>query len=205
MVCYRDVGLSELTDTEKYKELEFHGIAHAKRFISRETGPEVNLNTFLITYITPNIPISIHIDHYNVRAIMALLRILETNDSSFALALSMSKFLTFEATYRVWNIWVYPDVIMVTSVEAQTDMPCLNRAEKPTRLTVKTTEKNITASKNVTNSSQTTTSSSGTAYASNYMLKSFSSSSTSHQNKKKNNANLKLNPMPVATTRKGTN
>jgi hypothetical protein len=92
-----------------------------------------------------------------------------------------------------------------TSVEAQTDMPCLNRAEKPTRLTVKTTEKNITASKNVTNSSQTTTSSSGTAYASNYMLKSFSSSSTSHQNKKKNNANLKLNPMPVATTRKGTN
>ena len=47
--------------------------------------------------------------------IMALLRTLETNDFSFALALSMSKFLTFEATYRVWNIWVYPDVIMANA------------------------------------------------------------------------------------------
>jgi len=67
VVCYRDDGLSELTDTEIYKELEPHGITHAKRFISRETGPEVNLNTFLITYNTPNIPISIRIDHINVR------------------------------------------------------------------------------------------------------------------------------------------
>jgi hypothetical protein len=42
---------------------------------------------------------------------MALLRTLETNDFSFALALSMSKFLTFEAT----NIWVYPDVIIANA------------------------------------------------------------------------------------------
>jgi len=41
---------------------------------------------------------------------MALLRTLETNDFSFALALSMSKFLTFEATYRV-----YPDIIMANA------------------------------------------------------------------------------------------
>ena len=41
-----------------------------------------------------------------------------------------------------------------TSVEAQTDMPWLNKADKPTRLTVKRTEKNITGSKKVTNSSQ---------------------------------------------------
>jgi hypothetical protein len=39
-------------------------------------------------------------------------------------------------------------------VEAQTDMPWLNRADKPTRLTVKTAEQNITASKKATNSSQ---------------------------------------------------
>jgi hypothetical protein len=63
----RDDGLSELTDIEIYKELEPHGIAHAKWFISRETGPEVKLNTFLITYNTPDIPISIRIGHYNVR------------------------------------------------------------------------------------------------------------------------------------------
>jgi hypothetical protein len=55
-------------------------------------------------------------------------------------------------------------------VEAQTDMPWLNRADKPTRLTVKITEKYITASKNVTNSFQTTTSSPGTAYASDSIL-----------------------------------
>jgi hypothetical protein len=55
VVCYRDDGLSELIDTEIYKALEPHGIAHAKRFISRETGPEVNLDTFLITYNTFNI------------------------------------------------------------------------------------------------------------------------------------------------------
>jgi hypothetical protein len=46
---------------------------------------------------------------------MVLLRTLETNDFSFALALSMSKFLTFEATYRIWNIWVYPDVILANA------------------------------------------------------------------------------------------
>jgi hypothetical protein len=67
VVCYTDDGLSELTDTEIYKELEPHGLAHAKRFISRETGPEVNLSTFLIIYSTHNIPISIRIGHYNVR------------------------------------------------------------------------------------------------------------------------------------------
>jgi len=67
VVCYRDDGLSELTDIELYKELEPHGITHAKWFISRETGPEVNLNTFLIIHNTPNIPISIRIGHYNVR------------------------------------------------------------------------------------------------------------------------------------------
>jgi len=91
-----------------------------------------------------------------------------------------------------------------TSVEAETDMPRLNRAEKQTRLTVKTTETYITASKKVTNSSQTTTSSSGRTYASDSMLKSASSSSTSHQNKKKNNASLTLNSKPVAKIRKGT-
>jgi hypothetical protein len=68
---------------------------------------------------------------------------------------------------------------------------------------LKTTEKYITASKNVTNSSQATKSSSGTAYASDSMLKSYSSSSTSHQNQKNNNASIKLNPKPVAKTRKG--
>jgi len=47
--------------------------------------------------------------------IMTLLRTLETNDFSFALALSIYKFLTFEATYRVWIIWVYPDVIMANA------------------------------------------------------------------------------------------
>ena len=72
-----------------------------------------------------------------------------------------------------------------TSMEAQTDMPRLNRADKPTRLTVKITAKIITASKKVTTFSYTTT-------------------STSHQNKKKNTANLKLNPKSVAKTRKGT-
>ena len=66
VVCYRDDGLSELIDTEIYKELEPHSIAHAKRFISRETGPEVNLNTFLIIYSTHNIPISIRIGQYNI-------------------------------------------------------------------------------------------------------------------------------------------
>jgi hypothetical protein len=45
----------QLIDTEIYKALEPHGIAHAKRFISRETGPEVNLDTFLITYNMLNI------------------------------------------------------------------------------------------------------------------------------------------------------
>ena len=67
VVCYRDDGLSELIDTEIYKELEPHGITHAKRFISRETRPEVNLNTFLIIYSTHNIPISIRIGQYNIR------------------------------------------------------------------------------------------------------------------------------------------
>jgi hypothetical protein len=47
--------------------------------------------------------------------IMVLLRTLETNNLSFALALSMFKFLTFEAAYRVWNIWVYPDAIMTNA------------------------------------------------------------------------------------------
>jgi hypothetical protein len=41
-----------------------------------------------------------------------------------------------------------------TSVEAQTDMSWLNRADKPTRLTVKTAEQNITASNKATKSSQ---------------------------------------------------
>jgi hypothetical protein len=42
------------------------------------------------------------------------------------------------------------------------------------------------------------------AYASDSILKSYSSSSTSHQNQKNNNASIKLNPKPVAKTRKGT-
>ena len=36
------------------------------------------------------------------------------------------------------------------------------------------------------------------------MLKSYSSSSTSHKNQKNNNASITLNPKPVAKTRKGT-
>jgi hypothetical protein len=47
--------------------------------------------------------------------IMALLRTLETNECSFALAFSLSKCLTFGTTYRARNIWVYPDVIMANA------------------------------------------------------------------------------------------
>jgi hypothetical protein len=63
----RDDDLSELTDAEICKELEPQGIINVKRFISRKTGQEVKLNTFLITFNTPNIPTSIHIGLYNVK------------------------------------------------------------------------------------------------------------------------------------------
>jgi hypothetical protein len=43
-----------------------------------------------------------------------------------------------------------------TSVETQTDITRLNKADKPTRLTAKTTGTIITPSKKVANSSQTT-------------------------------------------------
>ena len=67
IIRYRDDDLSELTDAEISKELEPQGIINVKRFISRKTGQEVKLNTFLITFNTPNIPTSIRIGLYNVR------------------------------------------------------------------------------------------------------------------------------------------
>jgi hypothetical protein len=79
IIRYRDDDLSELTDAEICKELEPQGIINVKRFISRKTGQEVKLNTVLITFNTPNI----------------------TDDFPLELTLSMSKFLTFEPTYRV--------------------------------------------------------------------------------------------------------
>ena len=69
-----------------------------------------------------------------------------------------------------------------TSVETQTDITWLNKAEKPTRLTVKNTEKNVNSSKKVTNSSQTTSSSRTTTTSDS--KSSTSSNSSSHQNKK---------------------
>ena len=67
IIRYRDDDLSELTDAEICKELEPQGIINVKRFISRKTGQEVKLNTFLITFNTPNIPTSIRIGLYNVK------------------------------------------------------------------------------------------------------------------------------------------
>ena len=59
--------MSELTDAEICKELEPYDITHVRRFISRKTGQEVKLNTFLITFYTPNIQTYIRIGLYNVR------------------------------------------------------------------------------------------------------------------------------------------
>ena len=67
IIRYRDDDLSELTDAEICKELEPHSFTHVKRFISLKTGQEIKLNTFLITFSTPNIPTSIRINLYNVR------------------------------------------------------------------------------------------------------------------------------------------
>jgi hypothetical protein len=67
-------------------------------------------------------------------------------------------------------------------VETQTDITRLNKADKPTRLTAKTTGKIITPSKKVANSSQTTSSSRTTPTSDSKL--STTSNSTSHQNKK---------------------
>ena len=82
-----------------------------------------------------------------------------------------------------------------TSVETQTDITWLNKADKPTRLMVENTEKIVNSSKNVTNSSQTTSSSRTTTTSDS--KSSTSSNSSSHQNKKEQK------PKPVATTEQG--
>jgi Mg-chelatase subunit ChlI len=69
-----------------------------------------------------------------------------------------------------------------TSVETQTDITWLNKADKPTRLMVKNTEKIVNSSKKVTNSSQTTSSSRTTTTSDS--KSSTSSNFSSHQNKK---------------------
>jgi Mg-chelatase subunit ChlI len=69
-----------------------------------------------------------------------------------------------------------------TSVETQTDITWLNKADKPTRLMVKNTEKIVNSLKKVTNSSQTTSSSRTTTTSDSES--STSSNSSSHQNKK---------------------
>jgi predicted RNase H-like nuclease (RuvC/YqgF family) len=78
----------------------------------------------------------------------------------------------------------YPSVTkpVFTSVETQTDITWLNKADKPTRLMVKNTEKIVNSLKKVTNSSQTTSSSRTTTTSDS--KSSTSSNSSSHQNKK---------------------
>jgi hypothetical protein len=41
----------------------------------------------------------------------------------------MSKFLTFEATYRVWDIWVYLDVIKANA-DGSWYVRCVERDQK---------------------------------------------------------------------------
>ena len=62
-----------------------------------------------------------------------------------------------------------------TSVETQTDITWLNKADKPTRLIVKNTEKIVNSSQTTSSSRTTTTSDSKSSTSSN---------SSSHQNKK---------------------
>jgi hypothetical protein len=54
-------------NAEIRKEYEPQAITHVKRLISRQTGQEVKLNTFLITFNTPNFPTSIRIGRYDIR------------------------------------------------------------------------------------------------------------------------------------------
>ena len=54
-------------NAEIRKEYEPQGITHVKRLISRQTEQEVKLNTFLITFNTPNFPTSIRIGRYDIR------------------------------------------------------------------------------------------------------------------------------------------
>ena len=70
-----------------------------------------------------------------------------------------------------------------TSVETQTDITWLNKADKPTRLMVKNTEKIVNSSKKVTNSSQTTSSSRTTTTSDS--KSSNSSNSSSHKKRTK--------------------
>ena len=67
IIRYRDDDLSELTDEEICRELAPQGITKVKRFISKKDGQEVKLNTFLLTFNSPNIPKSIHIGLYNIK------------------------------------------------------------------------------------------------------------------------------------------
>jgi hypothetical protein len=69
ILVYKLISFKKLQhcDAEICKELEPHGFTHVKRFISLKTGQEIKLNTFLITFSTPNIPTSIRINLYNVR------------------------------------------------------------------------------------------------------------------------------------------
>lgn len=247
IIRYRDDDLSELTDAEICKELEPQGITHVKRFISRKTGQEVKLNTFLITFNTPNIPTSIRIGLYNVRVnpyVPNPVRCFKCQKFGHGQGQCKGKIICFKCSeeghdgytcenahkctncgephmasskdcplyikerkiqaIKVERNISYPEARkfvsmandssaqksyasvtkpVFTSVETQTDITWLNKADKPTRLTVKNTEKIITASKNVTNSTQTTTSSSRPTTTSNSKSPT-SSNSTSHQNKK---------------------
>jgi len=70
-----------------------------------------------------------------------------------------------------------------TSLETKAYITWLDKADEPTRLTVKTTNKIITPSKKVTNSFQTTTSPSRTTTLDSTLKSSTSLNFTSHQNK----------------------
>lgn len=52
IVRYREDDLSKLTDAAICKKLVSRGLTHVKRLISKKTGQEVKLNTFLITFNT---------------------------------------------------------------------------------------------------------------------------------------------------------
>jgi hypothetical protein len=238
--------LSELTDAEICKELEPQGIINVKRFISRKTGQEVKLNTFLITFNTPNIPTSIRIGLYNVKVnpyIPNPVCCFKCQKFGHGQGQCKGKIICFKCSEeghdgytcenahkcancgeshmasskdcqffikekKIQTIKVerniscpearkfvsvtndssaqksYPSVTkpVFTSVETQTDITWLNKADKPTRLMVKNTEKIVNSLKKVTNSSQTTSSSRTTTTSDS--KSSTSSNSSSHQNKK---------------------
>lgn len=52
IVRYREDDLSKLTDAAICKKLVSRDLTHVKRLISKKTGQEVKLNTFLITFNT---------------------------------------------------------------------------------------------------------------------------------------------------------